>query len=93
MYMTNYTERGFVGNIMVLTNIEIIRYSGYCLILLLAGPMILVAIFNISFVIWMTGKEFKNSLICKITGNRVIDIDNKYEQLYLESAAWMERRN
>ena len=52
----------------MITEVEITRYMGYFLFLLFIGPVALVAIFNMSFIIQMTCKEFKKELICRITG-------------------------
>ena len=55
---------------------------GYFFFFLLVGPAAIVAIFNISFLIFMQLKELKK----RIKGEK-----DKFEQLYLESVAWMEK--
>jgi hypothetical protein len=49
---------------------------------LLIGPAAIVAIFNISFLIFMQLEELKK----RIKGEK-----DKFEQSYLESVAWMEK--
>jgi len=65
----------------MITETEIIKYAGYFFFFLLIGPAAIVAIFNISFLILMQLKELKK----RIKGEK-----DKYEQLYLDSVAWME---
>ena len=66
----------------MITETEIIKYAGYFFFFLLIGPAAIVAIFNISFLIFMQLKELKK----RVKGEK-----NKFEQLYLESVAWMEK--
>ena len=65
----------------MITETEIIKYAGYFFFFLLIGPAAIAAIFNISFLILMQLKELKK----RIKGEK-----DKYEQLYLDSVAWME---
>lgn len=65
----------------MITETEIIKYAGYFFFFLLIGPAAIVAIFNILFLIKMQLKK-------RIKGEK-----DKFEQLYLESVAWMEMSN
>lgn len=65
----------------MITETEIIKYAGYFFFFLLIGPAAIVAIFNILFLSKMHLEEVKK----RIKGEK-----DKFEQLYLESVAWME---
>jgi hypothetical protein len=66
----------------MITETEIIKYAGYFFFFLLIGPAAIVAIFNISFLIFMQLEELKK----RIKGEK-----DKFDQSYLESVAWMEK--
>lgn len=66
----------------MITETEIIKYAGYFFFFLLIGPAAIVAIFNISFLIFMQLEELKK----RIKGEK-----DKFEQSYLESVVWMEK--
>jgi len=66
----------------VITETEIIKYAGYFFFFLLIGPAAIVAIFNILFLLKMQLEELHK----RIKGEK-----DKFEQLYFESVAWMEK--
>jgi len=66
----------------MITETEIIKYAGYFFFFLLIGPAAIVAIFNILFLLKMQLEEVKK----RIKGEK-----DKFEQLYFESVAWMEK--